>query len=124
GVLTGALGEFYTQMMFFVIALGVNLSAQSIGISAVTILQEEVEDGYRGRVFSFYDMMSNIPSVAGAAVCALFLPESGKSYWMIGAVAVGYLLVALWYWAADRQPSADRAPAVPSPSDAAQPSNS
>jgi MFS family permease len=137
GVLTGAFGEFYTQVMFLIIAFGVNVTSQSIAISAVTILQEELEDDYRGRVFAFYDMMSNIPSVAGAAVCALFLPETGKSYWMIGAVAIGYLLAALWYRMAARQPvvpappgdapgspAAGVSPELASPSDAAQPRSS
>jgi MFS family permease len=124
GVLTGALGEFFTQVTLIVIALGVNLAAQSVGICAVTILQEEVADDYRGRVFAFYDMMSNIPSVAGAAVCALVLPLSGKSYWAIGGVAAAYLLVSAWYWVTVRQPSGGTSLEVASPSDAAQPSSS
>jgi MFS family permease len=124
GLVIGVFGEFYTQVMFVIIAFGVNLASQSVAISAVTILQEEVEDSYRGRVFAFYDMMSNIPSVAGTAVCVLFLPLTGKSYWVIGAMAVGYLLVSLWYWLAVRQLEGAAPGGLPRPSDAAQPSSS
>jgi len=125
GVLTGAFGEFFTQIMFVIISFGVNLASQSVAISAVTILQEEVEDGYRGRVFAFYDMMSNVPLVAGAAVCAAFLPVNGKSSWTIAAVAVSYLLLALWYWMTVRQPAGGSSPGLGSPpSDSAQPSSS
>jgi MFS family permease len=102
GVLTGAFGELFAQITFVIIAFGVNVAGQSVAISAITILQEEVADGFRGRVFAFYDMMSNVPFVAGAAVSALFMPLTGKSYWIIGAVAAGYLLVAGSYWLAGR----------------------
>jgi MFS family permease len=107
GVVTGALGLTFAQVAFLVIAFGVNLASQSSAISAVTILQEQVEDDYRGRVFAFYDMMSNIPFVAGAALSAVFMPLSGKSAWLIGAVAAGYLLASAAYWAAAVRPVAE-----------------
>ncbi len=124
GVVIGVFGEFYTQVMLAIIAFGVNLASQSVAISAVTILQEEVEDSFRGRVFSFYDMLSNMPLVAGAAVCVIFLPLTGKSYSVMGAVAAGYLLVALLYWLAVRQLEGAAPGGLASPSDAAQPSSS
>jgi MFS family permease len=124
GGLIGAFGEFYTQDMLVIIAFGVSLASQSVAISAVTILQEEIEDSYRGRVFSFYDMMSNMPLVAGIAACVLFLPLTGKSYWVMGAVAAGYLLVALLYWLAVRQLEGAAPGGLAMPTDAAQPSNS
>ena len=37
-----------------------------------------MDDGYRGRVFSFYDMMFNITFVAGAALSAAFMPVTGQ----------------------------------------------
>jgi MFS family permease len=109
GVLTGALGSTFAQIGFLIVALGVNLAAQSVAISAVTILQEEVEDNYRGRVFAFYDMMSNIPFVIGAALSALFMPLNGKSYPIIVGIAAGYLIASGCYWAVVRRPSARRA---------------
>ncbi|HBW19745.1 MAG: MFS transporter [Streptosporangiaceae bacterium] len=124
GVLTGALGETFIQLMFVVIAFSANLAGQSVAISATTILQEEVEDGFRGRVFSFYDMLSNVPFVLGAALSALFMPDTGRSSWIIGAVAAGYLVVAGCYWAAVRQDSRGAEAGPASPSDAAQSSSS
>jgi len=107
GIVTGALGPAFTQIGFLIVTLSVNLAAQSVAISAVTILQEEVADSYRGRVFAFYDMMSNVPFVAGAAVSAQFMPLNGKSYAIIAGVAAGYVIASGCYWVA-RRPSSGR----------------
>jgi MFS family permease len=103
GLLTGALGWTFTQLIFAVISFGLNVTGQSVAISAVTIIQEEVEDSFRGRVFSLYDMMSNVPLAAGAAISAVFMPVDGKSLTVLAVVAAGYLLVAGWYWLLVRQ---------------------
>ena len=103
-----------------------------MAICATTILQEEVDDEYRGRVFSFYDMMFNITFVAGAAVSAAFMPVTGRSAAIIGLVAVGYAVTAAAYWLAARQPSpgggdgqsSAGAGGAPSPSPSAQRSSS
>ena len=50
-----------------------------MAICATTILQEEVDDAYRGRVFAFYDMMFNVTYAAGAALSAAFMPANGHS---------------------------------------------
>jgi sugar phosphate permease len=102
GLVAGPFGETFSQAMFAVIAFCLNVAGQSIAICATTILQEEVEDAYRGRVFAFYDMMSNATFVAGAGLSALFMPRDGRSSWIIGLVGAGYLVVAIGYWAAAR----------------------
>jgi len=130
GVVTGALGSTFAQFGFLIVALGVNFASQSVAISAVTILQEDVEDNYRGRVFAFYDMMSNIPFVVGAALSALFMPLNGKSYPIIVGIAAGYLIASACYWAVVRRPSPSQAGATggtggqATPSASAQRSNS
>jgi predicted MFS family arabinose efflux permease len=48
-------------------------------------------------VFSLYDVIFNVAFVAAAAVGAVVLPDTGKSYAVLGAIAVGYALTALWY---------------------------
>jgi MFS family permease len=108
GILVGALGSTFAQIEFLVVAFGVNLAAQSAAISAVTILQEDVEDSYRGRVFAFYDMMSNVPFVLGAALSALFMPVNGRSYPIVVGIGMGYVLAAGCYWAFVRRPSPGR----------------
>jgi hypothetical protein len=75
---------------------------QGVAICATTILQEEADDDYRGRVFSFYDMTFNITFVAGAALSAAFMPVTGRSAAIIGLVAVGYAVTAAAYWLAGR----------------------
>ena len=64
-VVTAALGETFNQVAFLVIGFCLYLAAQGVAICATTILQEEVDDAYRGRVFAFYDMMFNVTFVAG-----------------------------------------------------------
>jgi len=125
-VLTGALGPSFAQVEFLVVAFGVNLASQSVAISAATILQEDVEDSYRGRVFAFYDMMSNVPFVLGAALSALVMPVNGKSYGIVAAIAAGYLVAAGGYWALARRPAAGYSvePASGSPASRAQRSSS
>jgi MFS family permease len=123
-LLAGPLGVTFGQVMFLIIAFGLNVAGQGVAICTTTILQEEVDDAYRGRVFAIYDMMTNVTFVAGAAVSAVFMPVTGKSYWIIGLVAAGYLLVSAGYWSATRQLPGDAGPGPGSPWPSAQRSSS
>ena len=97
GLVTAVLGPTFIQPAFLVIALVLGLVAQSIAICATTILQQRMDDSYRGRVFSLYDMLFNVPYVLGAVAVAQVIPISGKSYVVIGGVAAGYLAAAAGY---------------------------
>jgi MFS family permease len=119
-VITGALGETFDQIAYLVIGFCLYLAGQGVAICAVTILQEEVDDTYRGRLFAFYDVMFNVTLAAGALVSAAFIPRTGKSSALIGVVAVGYALTAAGYWLVGRQPSSPDEPGTSSPSSAAQ----
>jgi MFS family permease len=125
-VVTGPLGATFNPVPFLIIGFGVNLASQGVAICATTIIQQDVEDAYRGRVFAFYDMMFNVTFVAGAGLSAAFMPVTGKSYPMLIVVAAGYLLVAIGYRLASRQPAGGLGGAAgpPSPSAAAQASSS
>jgi hypothetical protein len=59
-----------------------------------------VADEYRGRVFAFYDLMSNVPYVAGAALSAAFMPADGRSPAIVAVVAAGFAILAGAYWLA------------------------
>src|ERR1700733_495124 len=107
-IISGALGETFSQVAFLIIGFALNLAGQGVAICATTILQEEVDDDYRGRVFSFYDMTFNVTFVAGAGLSAVFMPVNGRSAVIIGVVAVGYAATAAAYWAASRLPAAGR----------------
>ncbi len=107
GVVTITLGETFIQVAYLAIGFCLYLTRQGVAICATTILQEEVGDAYRGRVFAFYDMMFNVPYVIGAALSAAFMPSNGHSPVIIGLVAAGYVIAAAGYWlAAGRGPSA------------------
>jgi MFS family permease len=127
GIVAGPLGATFSQVPFLVISFALGLAAQGVAITATTIIQQEVDDGFRGRVFSFYDMLFNAPFVIGAAVSAAFMPLDGKSYPLVAAAGAGYLLAALAYALLSRQrPAGGSSPssATVSPSSAAQRSSS
>ena len=73
------LGETFSQAAYLAIGFCLYLTRQGVAICAVTILQEEVDDAYRGRVFAFYDMMFNVAYVAGAALSVVIMPDDGHS---------------------------------------------
>ena len=123
-VITGGLGETFNQIAYLAIGFCLYLAGQGVAICAVTILQEEVEDAYRGRLFAFYDVMFNVTLAAGALISAAFIPRTGKSSALIGVVAVGYALTAAGYWLVGRQSSSPAEPGTSSPSSAAQASSS
>jgi hypothetical protein len=116
-VVTGLVGETFNQYAYLAIGFLMYLSRQAAAISVTTILQEEVEDTYRGRVFAFYDMMYNATYVAGAALFAALMPANGKSPVIVAVIAVGFLVVATAYWLSVRGSTG-------SPSAAAQRSSS
>jgi MFS family permease len=77
-------------------------ATQSAKICVDTIVQEEIEDTFRGRVFSFYDTLFNLTFVVAAVLGAFVLPTNGKSYAVVGALGAGYALIAAVYAAAER----------------------
>ena len=102
-VVTLALGETFSQPAYLAIGFCLYLTRQGVAICAVTILQEEVDDAYRGRVFAFYDMMFNAAYVAGAALSVVIMPPNGHSPGLIALVGAGYAVVAAAYWLAVRR---------------------
>jgi MFS family permease len=126
GIVTGILGAGFRQPGFLLIGFTLGVVAQGVAICTTTIIQQEVDDDFRGRAFSLNDMLYNAAFVLGAVASALFMPATGRSYPILVIAAVGYLVAAGAYWLISRplphgQP--DRSyPA--SPSAAAQPSSS
>jgi MFS family permease len=111
-VVAGTLGETFNQLAYLAIGFLMYITRQGAAICATTILQEEVEDAYRGRMFAFYDMLYNATYGIGAVVFAAFMPADGRSAVIVAVVAVVFALVAAAYWlssapSAGRSPSAD-----------------
>ena len=107
-----AFGVPYTHASFLVAALGLGFAAQAAKICVDTLLQESVEDAYRGRVFSLYDMVFNVSFVSAAGLAAVLVPTNGKSYVVLAVIAVGYALTSVVYARATARRSAGE-PAEP-----------
>jgi MFS family permease len=92
-----AFGLPYTQTSFLFAAFFLGVAAQASKICVDTILQTTIDDRYRGRVFSFYDVLFNVAFVSAAVVGAYTLPDSGKSYAVVLTIAVGYAVTSIAY---------------------------
>ncbi|MFP5252436.1 MAG: MFS transporter [Actinomycetes bacterium] len=108
GLLVGAAltqvfpGALFNRPALLVSAFFLGLASQGIKICVDTFVQATVDDAFRGRVFALYDVIFNVSFVAAAATAAVVLPETGRSYPVLGAVAAGYLLTAVLYARAAR----------------------
>jgi len=96
-------------------ALVLGIAAQGAKICVDTIVQEAIEDAFRGRVFSFYDVVFNVAFVSAAALATLVVPADGFSPLLYAGIAAGYLVTAFAYRvASNRCPEPDDRPvAVP-----------
>jgi MFS family permease len=91
-----------TEALTVVGAFFAGVAAQGVKICVDTLVQESVDDAYRGRVFSFYDVLFNLSFISAAAFTAAFLPADGASTAVFGVIAGGYALTALLYLRASR----------------------
>ncbi|KKD09630.1 MFS transporter [Streptomyces sp. WM6386] len=93
-VLEPALGLPFAVAPMLVAAFVLGLTTQGAKIATDTIVQSSVDDGFRGRIFSVYDVLFNIAFVGAAAMAALMLPPDGRSLVLVVTVAVIYGAVA------------------------------
>jgi MFS family permease len=114
-VIEAALVTPFRSVLFIVAALFLGLVAQGVKICVDTLVQQHVEDRYRGRVFSLYDVVFNVSFVAATGVGVITLPMSGKSYVVVGLIAGGYLVAGLGYRAAQSGLRRDLANVPPQP---------
>ncbi|MGW2885379.1 MFS transporter [Streptomyces griseoruber] len=84
----------FTQATTFVAAFVLGLVTQGAKIATDTIVQSSVADGFRGRIFSLYDVLFNVAFVGAAGVAALMLPPDGRSAALVVTVAVIYGAIA------------------------------
>jgi hypothetical protein len=97
GVVQIAFGLPYKIPTLLLAAFGLAFVAQGVKICVDTVVQQTVEDEYRGRVFALYDTMFNLTFVGAAVLTALVLPDSGHAPWSIFALAAAYALTGLAY---------------------------
>ncbi|MEO6713293.1 MAG: MFS transporter [Mycobacteriales bacterium] len=96
-VVEAVLAPTYRQEAYLVAALLLGFAAQGSKICVDTIVQEQIDDEFRGRVFAFYDIVFNVAFVAAAGLAALLLPPDGKSYTVLMLIAAGYAVTAAVY---------------------------
>ena len=78
-------------------AVVLGIAGQGSKICVDAIVQAAVDDDYRGRVFSFYDVVFNLAFVVAAATAALVVPADGYSRPVYALIAVLYAVAALGY---------------------------
>jgi MFS family permease len=108
GVFGFALGVPYTPPLVIAGSFVLGITTQTVKICVDTIVQESITDAYRGRVFAVYDTVFNLAFIAAAGLGALTMPDSGKSYPLLVAVSIGYVVTAGLYWSSVGR-AADRA---------------
>ncbi|MEV7570256.1 MFS transporter [Streptomyces tanashiensis] len=94
-VLEPALALTFAPAPFLVAAFLLGLITQGAKIATDTVVQTTVDDSYRGRVFSLYDVLFNVAFVSAAGVAALMLPPDGRSTLLVVLVAVIYAALAV-----------------------------
>ncbi|NXY92872.1 MFS transporter [Streptomyces sp. BR123] len=95
-VLVPALGLFFLPGPMLAAAFVLGLATQGAKIATDTVVQSRVDDDFRGRVFSVYDVLFNVAFVLAAAVSSLMLPSDGQSAVLIVTVSVLYALTAVY----------------------------
>jgi MFS family permease len=71
--------------------VGVTFAWKKIPID--TLVQESIPDGYRGRVFSVYDVVYNLSRVVAAFIAVPLIPSIGPA-WSVALVGVAFVLYA------------------------------
>ncbi|MEU3896026.1 MFS transporter [Streptomyces sp. NPDC045251] len=94
-VLVPALGLPFATTPLLVAAFVLGLTTQGAKIATDTVVQSSVDDAFRGRIFSVYDVLFNVAFVGAAGVAALMLPPDGRSATLIVTVALVYGAVAV-----------------------------
>ena len=97
GVAEFVLGTPFRELPLLIGAFLLGFFSQGQKVSTDTLVQRNVDDDFRGRVFVFYDMLYNGSFVVAAAFSAATLPLNGKSFAVLAIVSGAYLLTAAWY---------------------------
>jgi MFS family permease len=101
-----AFGAPFSMPLLLVSSVLLGFGTQATKVCVDTIVQQTIDDDFRGRVFSLYDTIFNVGFVVAALVAAVALPSSGKSIGALLAMAAGYVVVAAGYAAAARSVTA------------------
>ena len=84
-----------TPLTLAIAAFVTALFGQSLKVTNDALVQSKIDDIYRGRVFSVYDVVVNGAIVSGAVIAALLLPDTGDSYLVPIIVASIYFVAGV-----------------------------
>jgi len=87
----------YAKPMLLLSSALLAVTSQGIKISVDTLIQQDTDDAFRGRVFSVYDMLFNVALVLAAVLTAVVLPENGHSPSSVIALTLGWAVLAVLY---------------------------
>lgn len=102
-VVLASLGLGMVEQAFVIGTLLVNITSQGLKIVVDTSIQSNIEDEYRGRLFSLNDTVFNVSFILGMFLCVTVLPQNGYAPWLLYATAGGYVLLAAWYRLASKR---------------------
>ena len=91
-----------TEPLLYAGAFVIGLAAQGSKICVDSIVQTCVDDEFRGRAFSFYDVVFNAAFVAAAAFAATVVPSEGFSPGVYAIITGIYACTAIGYARAQR----------------------
>jgi hypothetical protein len=111
-VVTICLVPTYSHPVLMAAAFGLGFAGQAAKICVDTLLQESVEDDYRGRVFSFYDTLFNVSFVSAAAAAAAIVPDDGRSLAVVALISGGFAATAAVYGGLLRRANEPREPVL------------
>ena len=86
---------YQKEWVLITAAFFVGMCGQAVKVTNDALVQSQISDEYRGRVFAFYDVATNGMIVSGAIIAALILPTTGKSIILPIFVCAIYLLTSL-----------------------------
>ncbi|MEI8056682.1 MAG: MFS transporter [Actinomycetes bacterium] len=81
----------------------VGLAGQSVKVCSDTIVQEDIDDDRRGRVFALYDVAVNIAIVTGVTLTSFVAPLDGRAPGMCAFMVITAIAGAAWAIRAERR---------------------
>jgi len=99
---TFLLGMPFTMPALIGSAFVLGGALQATKVCVDTIVQEAIEDDFRGRVFALYDTAFNLSFIAASVIGAFVLPADGRSLPALAVIAGGYGVLGVGYALAER----------------------
>ncbi|WP_432491245.1 MFS transporter [Kineococcus gypseus] len=90
-----AVGLSTSPAVLAVAAAALGLGGQGAKIGVDTVVQRSVDDAYRGRVFTAYDLVFNVSYCLACAMAVVLVPADGRLGALGAALGAGYLALAL-----------------------------